>query len=50
MHIKLTDDSVDGYNATIGRVVMLDGVALLALVIAILVKYSQRCNTPSVMA
>ncbi|MFZ3003248.1 MAG: hypothetical protein WA071_23240 [Undibacterium umbellatum] len=39
VHIKLTDDSVDGYNATIGRVVMDDSVVLLALVVAILVKY-----------
>ncbi|MFZ6781157.1 hypothetical protein ACO0LD_30350 [Undibacterium sp. Ji83W] len=30
---------VGGYNAAIGRVVMVDGVALLALVIASLAKY-----------
>ncbi|MES2041187.1 MAG: hypothetical protein V4495_25495 [Pseudomonadota bacterium] len=41
MHIKLTDDNVGEYNAAIGRVVMVDGVALLALVVAILAKYSQ---------
>ena len=32
---------VGGYNTAIGRVVMVDGVALLALVIASLAKYSQ---------
>lgn len=41
---------VGAYNAAICRVVMVDGVVLLALVIASLAKYSQRCNTPSVMA
>jgi hypothetical protein len=39
VHIKLTDDSVGEYNSTIGRVVMDDSVVLLALVVAILVKY-----------